>query len=165
MKKNDLPSVIEVQRQTFSEDLRESLDVFHNRFNKFGDHFLVITECDQIVGYVLAFPWLLGDSPVNNEYFPKILATPSCYYVHDIAVLLKFQGKGLAKMLLDQVKDQALKLGFINISLISVLQSADYWDRLGFKELNISEEKREMLLQSYGKGARLMFLRLSSRTF
>ena len=163
MKKNDLDSAIEVQRQTFSEDLRESLDVFHNRFNKFGDHFLVVTENDQIVGYVLAFPWLRGDSPINNKCFPERLASPTCYYVHDIAVLPKFQGKGLAKKLLDQVTDQSVKLGFMHISLISVLQSADYWDRLGFKELDVSDEKRATLLKSYGKGARLMIKVVSSR--
>lgn len=158
----DLPMAIEVQRQTFSEDLRESLDVFHNRFNKFGDHFFVMTENDQIIGYVLAFPWVLGDSPVNNEFFPEILELPTCYYVHDIAILPKSQGKGLAKMLFERVSDQALKLGFSNISLISVLQSADYWDRFGFKELDVSEEKQVAILQSYGKGARLMIKAISS---
>ena len=149
MQQSDLQQVLEVQRQTFTEDLRESYDVFINRLERFGDHFLVLEDGKKIVGYAIAFPWLFGDSPVNNENFPLVLPAPTCFYLHDIAVLEAYQGKGLGQALLERVEQKARSLGFDQLSLMSVSQSGQYWDEAGYKTVKVSKEKQEKIIKSF----------------
>src|SRR5690606_35391597 len=156
MKESDLPQVIEVQRQTFTQDLREDYDVFLDRFQRFGEHFLVLEDDALVVGYALAFPWALGDSPVNNQKFPLVLATANCFYIHDMAILPSHQGLGLGQVMLERIEQKARALGFDRLSLVSVEQSGDYWDEAGFTALALSKEKQARILKSYGENARLM---------
>jgi GNAT superfamily N-acetyltransferase len=155
----DLSAVIEVQKKTFSTDLLEDLNVFQNRLSRFGQYFLVACDKQYVVGYVVAFPWALGDSPVNNQCFPEKLPTPTCFYLHDIALLPSHQGQGIARLMLENIDENARELGFQSLSLVSVAQSGKYWDRIGFSELPVSPEKRQMILKVYGDGARLMVRR------
>jgi len=160
MKQEDLPQVIEVQRQTFTEDLRETHEVFLDRFERFGEYFLILEDGTNIVGYALAFPWLHGDSPVNNQKFPIVLPSPTCFYLHDIAILSSHQGKGFAQAMLEKIEQKARSLGFEQLSLMSVSQSGNYWDQAGFTPLEVSKEKQARLLENYGENARLMTLSL-----
>lgn len=160
MKQEDIPHVIEVQRQTFTEDLREDYEVFLNRYECFGDNFLILEDGTKIVGYALAFPWVLGDAPKNNQSFPLVLPPPNCFYLHDIAILSSHQGKGYAQVMLERIEQRARSLGFDRLSLISVSQSGNYWDQAGFTPIAISKEKQVYIQESYGENARLMGLSL-----
>lgn len=154
---SDLNSAIQVQRQTFSADLCEDLEVFENRFQIFGQYFQVALIDQQVVGYMLCFPWKLGESPVNNEKFPAKLPLPNCFYVHDITLLEQARGFGIAQKMLEMAKDDGRKLGHRYLSLVSVEQSGDYWDKRGFMPYkDLTPEKVAMLRKIYGAHARLM---------
>lgn len=160
MKRDDIPHVIEVQRQTFTEYLCEDNEVFLNRYERFGENFLILEDGTEIVGYALAFPWVLGDSPVNNKKFPLVLPPPTCFYLHDIAILSSHQDKGYAQAMLERVEQRARALGFDRLSLMSVSQSGNYWDQAGFTPIAVSKEKQVYIEESYGENARLMSLSL-----
>lgn len=157
MKKEDLPQVMDVQKKTFGADLCEDYEVFLNRFDVFGQYFKVVMADDEVVGYMVCFPWKLGESPVNNQKFPDVLPKFDCFYLHDIALLKSQQGRGLAQKLISYAFQSALELGHQSLSLVSVKQSGDYWDKRGFTPLdNISPKKLEFIQLIYGAGARLM---------
>lgn len=156
MERRDLEGVLSVQKATFTQDLLESLLVFENRLARFGEFFLVVEIDAQIVGYAMSFPWKLGTTPVNNECFPEVLQTPDCFFLHDITLLESCRGKGIAREMISKISSYSRELGFHSISLVSVAQSGDYWDQLGFKEIEIPIDKKNSILKSYGAGARLM---------
>lgn len=157
MKVSDLSLVLSIQRQTFSVDLCEDLDVFENRFDRFGEYFRVAVLNEKMVGYLLCFPWKLGETPINNQKFPENLPEFDCFYLHDIAVLQEARGQKIAQQMISSGKKLGLELGFRYLSLVSVEQSGDYWDKLGFNILqDLSPLKIDQIQKIYGEKARLM---------
>lgn len=157
LKENELPYLIEVQKKTFTSDLCESLAVFKNRFDRFGQFFRVATIDDQIVGYIICFPYELGEIPKNNAPFEANLKRPDCFYIHDVTLIPEARGQGLAQLLIESAFNQAKDLGFTKVSLVSVGQSGNYWDKLGFiKYPQTTQEILQKLHSSYDEKSRLM---------
>lgn len=154
-----LGAVAEVQARAFTEDLRETPEVFADRFARFGEHFRIALREGQMVGYMICFPWKLGDTPVNNEPFPAALPEPDCFYIHDIALLPEARGIGISRAMLDDAYQTALRLGYDAVSLVAVGQSGSYWDKVGFVPYTrVGPRKLERIQDIYGPGARLMAL-------
>lgn len=154
-----IAEVVDVQAMAFTEDLRESREVFANRFERFGEHFRIAVINGQIVGYMICFPWKLGDTPVNNAVFPEELPEPDCFYIHDIAILPEARGEGISRALLEDAYKTADRLGYDAISLVAVGQSGSYWDRAGFVTYTrVDAAKLDRISDIYGPGARLMAL-------
>lgn len=154
---NDLHVLIEVQKKTFTSDLCESMEVFQNRFDHFGHFFKVAVSNNQIVGYIICFPYKLGEIPKNNAPFEPNLQPPDCFYIHDVTLIHEARGKGLAQLLIESAFNQAKDLGFTKVSLVSVGQSGNYWDKLGFIEYpQTTQEILQKLHSSYDEKSRLM---------
>lgn len=159
MQREDLSQVLAVQKQTFGTELCETLDVFTNRFEIFGEFFKVVVLNNLVQGYMICFPWRLGESPMNNEKFPESLPSFNCFYLHDIALLKQARGSGLAQELINHALLCSKKLGFNTLSLVSVEQAGDYWVKRGFSPFeNLPPEKDEFIRSVYGQGARLMVM-------
>lgn len=153
----DLPRLIEVQKRTFTSDLCESIEVFQNRFDHFGQFFKVAVSNNQIVGYIICFPYKLGEIPKNNAPFKQNLPPPDCFYIHDVTLVHEARGRGLAQLLIESAFNQARELGFTKISLVSVGQSGNYWDKMGFVQYpHTTQEILQMLHSSYDDKSRLM---------
>lgn len=153
----DLEHVSEVQKKTFTRDLCETNEVFENRFETFGQYFHVAKSGQTLIGYMVAFPWKSGETPVNNQNFPETLPTPDCFYIHDITLLPEARGTGLARAMIEKACETGRSLGFVTISLVAVSQSGNYWDKNGFQEnLEISLDKKNKIIANYGEGSRLM---------
>ena len=155
----DIPEAVRVQAKAFPEDLRETPEVFANRFARYGGYFRMAVQNGQMVGYMICFPWKLGDSPVNNETFPEDLPEPDCFYIHDIALLPEARGAGISRAMLEDAYQTAHTLGFDAVSLVAVGQSGSYWDRNGFMPYTLVGPRKLARIQDiYGPGARLMAL-------
>ncbi len=98
----------------------------------------------------------MGVIPENNKSFPFDLESPDSFYLHDICLLEEARGLGIANMMLNQIYEGAGKKGYQTISLVSVEQSGDYWDRNGFIDVEVSRGLQEKLSGNYGEKARLM---------
>lgn len=153
----DVTDAVRIQMEAFTPDLREDASVFHNRIARYGQHYKMARLNGEPVGYVICFPWELGDSPVNNENFPEQLPAPSCFFIHDIAVLKRARGAGVARAMLEAAYEESRSLGFNTASLVAVGQSGNYWDKAGYTPYpQITETKRARVLEIYGPGSRLM---------
>ena len=152
-----ISEVVRVQANAFTEDLRETAEVFEDRFARFGEYFRVAFLGGHIAGYMVCFPWKLGDTPVNNQKFPETLPGPDCFYIHDIALLSEARGTGISRALLNDAYDTAHRLGYDAVSLVAVGQSGSYWDKVGFVPYtHVGEGKLGRIRDIYGAGARLM---------
>jgi GNAT superfamily N-acetyltransferase len=108
-------------------------------------------ERGAIGGYALSHPWQLGTPPALNTLVPALPERPNSYYLHDIAILPTYQGKGLARAVLQNLETLCGELGLDNITLLSVGGADGFWRGQGFEDIShlTSPEK----LASYGKSA------------
>lgn len=154
---DDLPRVLDVQRQSFTPDLVERDAVILDRYARFGEDFFVALAGDIIAGYTLCFPWKLGTFPPHDELFPETLPEPDSFFIQDLSVHRDYRGRRLSKDLLKAIFARAKQRGYRQVALVAVAQSGTYWDSQGFRVLpGQSSAALAYLSSSYGEGARLM---------
>lgn len=157
MQAADIPAVMAIQQASFTPDLVEDVAVIQDRFDRFGEHFLMARRGVEAAGYALCFPWRLGDIPSHNKPFPPLLPEPDGFFLQDISLAAIARGQGLAQIMLAHMLAHATALGFASFSLVAVSQSGDYWDRQGFRTLpGRSAAQLDYVTAQYGEGARLM---------
>ena len=129
----DLTSVLRIQALAYIPELIESADSFGAKLKLFPAGCLGVFNEDVLCAYVFSHPWH------TDEYVPldSRNATPatsvSCYYIHDLAVDPSCRGRGLAKMLLDQLLAIAAELRIRKFALVAVQDSESFWKHWGFR--------------------------------
>lgn len=104
------------------------------------------------VGYVIALPWMLGDIPDLDgvEYSVPIHADGLC--IHDLAVSPSARRAGTANQLLKAVLATARERGYKRVFLVAIQGASTYWQRHGFKVMQVDEALRRDL-SAYGEDA------------
>lgn len=156
MQYTDVEAVINLHQEIFTPDVQESATVLKNRIEIFGKDFFVAIKDTELLGYVMCFPWGDKSTPVNNEIFPAALPRGECFYIHDIVVSPMARGFGVSKKLLKEVERKASEKGLSKMTLVSVEQSGEFWDKNGYQEVLLTQEEKFSLLSSYGNNARFM---------
>jgi GNAT superfamily N-acetyltransferase len=120
----------------YPPELWESNDSFRARLNLFrAGCWACVNKSNEVVGYMFSHPYLKGHIvPLNCEDF-QLPAHPDCYYIHDIAVLKEYRGRGIAKRFLEIAIRVALACGFDEIRGVSVLGTHTYWHKHGFTDV------------------------------
>jgi predicted N-acetyltransferase YhbS len=87
-----------------------------------------VAEIDSyVIGYLIAFPYTLGEACVlNTDYVP--VKNPDCLYIHDLCISERFRRLGIGTLLAKDI----LKSKWENYSLVAVLGAAKFWAELGF---------------------------------
>ncbi len=166
MQADDIPAVMAIQRASFAPELVEDEAVITNRFQRFGEHFLMAwkgadRQDGQAAGYALCFPWKLGEIPGNNKPFPPDLPAPDAFFLQDISLAPEARGHGLSQIMLAHMIAHAAAQDAASFSLVAVGQTGGYWDRQGFRQLeNMSAARIAYVRSQYGEGARLMYREL-----
>jgi GNAT superfamily N-acetyltransferase len=115
-----------------------------------GERWCQVAEIDQVcVGYVLAHPWVRDRvPPLHERLVPP--ARPDCLFLHDLAIASAGRGRGLAAALFDAVR-RAGEPAFRQITLVSLSEAAEFWQRRGFRPLTAGTNGADV--SSYGAGA------------
>lgn len=143
---HDIPDIDKLGTCTYPGNYDESTESFQSKIVHNPHTCWVATVDGYVAGYVIAFPYVLGDSyPINQIYSP--IENPNCLYIHDLCVSPVFRGLGLAKSLIERV----LSLDNKTIALVAGMQSHSFWHKLGFKP--------EHEVDYYGMPATYMVLR------
>lgn len=110
----------------------------------------------QVVGYVLALPYPADAYPDLGQ--PDIGSPdPANLHLHDMAVAADFRGRGLGTRMLGRLVTEARRLGYEQISLVTVGGSDRFWSARGFRprpEVTVTAQ--------YGPDATYMTLPLES---
>ena len=91
---------------------------------------LVLERGGAVVGYAVSHPWHDGKPPALDMLLGRLPATPTTYYVHDLALLPEARGNGAAAVALLVV--QAARENLATLSLVAVNNSVGFWQRQGF---------------------------------
>lgn len=113
---------------------------------------LVLDET--IVGYGLAHPWVLREIPPLDAFLNALPPSPTCLYVHDVAILSEARGRQAAARFMANLTAQARALGLAHLACVSVYGTVRLWSALGF-EADDDPGLRDKL-SSYGDSARYM---------
>ncbi|KAK3305124.1 acyl-CoA N-acyltransferase [Chaetomium strumarium] len=157
MRPSDLPSVMRIANE-IHHALPESETVFRERLRLFPTGCFVLcsdSRRGEIGGYVMSFPIRRGKPPALNSQLGEIPPDADQYYLHDLAILPAFRGRGAARDAVGRVLDVARGLGYDTVCLISVYGTVLFWKRFGFEAPDpgqVDEVMREKL-RGYGEEA------------
>lgn len=131
-------------------DLKEGDYVFTERVKLFPEGCLVLEEGDEVCGYAISHPIRHGQPPVLNSLLGEIAPDASQYYIHDVAILPRFRGQGLAGECVRRLLEVAKR--YPTTCLVSVYGTVPFWARLGFATEPVDGALLEKLRQ-YGGNA------------
>jgi GNAT superfamily N-acetyltransferase len=157
MHPSDLPWVMRIANE-IHHALPETEAVFREHLHLFpaGCFVLCDSEIGILGGYVMSFPIRRGKPPALNALLGgEIPPDADQYYLHDLAILPAFRGRGLAKDGVGRVLEVAKGLGYDTVCLISVYGTVSFWKRFGFEDPEpgqVDEGMREKL-RGYGEEA------------
>ena len=136
----------------------ESEAVFANRHALHPGGCEVLDGDDGLKGYVLSHPWQDRSPPLLDAVLAPV-ASPSTYYIHDLALLPETRGSGAGTAIVGILAARAYALGLPNMTLVAVNNSVHFWQRQGFTVT--SDPALTAKLASYGDQARFMTKDLS----
>lgn len=142
---SDVPQLMLVQQNCYAEELIESAAVMADRISAFPQTCWGYFVDQQMAGYLLAYPSVLGSITPLAAAFP-VYQKANCLYLHDMAISSDFRGQSLAPKLLAHASTEARKFGLSALALVAVQGAEGYWVKQGFiKVTNISAEQQAIL--------------------
>jgi GNAT superfamily N-acetyltransferase len=160
MKPDDLKGVHDLA-DAIHVDHPEDLAVLAERQALFPGGCHVLARHDALVGYVISHPWEFGRPPALNTMLERLPASPTTYYLHDLAIGPEARGLGSAGVAVDVLLHVAKTMGLENLSLIAVQASQRFWERFGF--VPTSPPGMASKLASYGDAAVFMTREVDQR--
>lgn len=150
---SDIPGLLLVANEVHP-DLPESDAVFGERLRLFPEGSLVLSD-DRggIYGYALSHPIRRGQPPALDSLLGAIAPEADQFYIHDLAILPGWRGRGLAAVCVDKLL--ALGRRYTTTCLISVYNTGAFWGRFGFLPEPVDAALGEKLLE-YGAAATYM---------
>lgn len=131
-------------------DLPESDYVFAERAKLFPEGCLVLVKDNEICGYALSHPIRHCQPPALDSLLGTLAPDADQYYIHDLAILPKFRGQGLATACIDKLLSIASR--YSTTCLVSVYGTASFWARFGFVNVPIDAALSKKL-HDYGEDA------------
>ncbi len=132
----DLPATCALSA-TIHQAYPEDDAVFAERLGLYPAGCHVYTAAESIAAYVISHPWRALDAPALNSLLGKLPATPSTYYIHDLALAPQARETGAATWIVKKLADHARERELHTMSLVAVNGSARFWQRQGFAQTDI----------------------------
>lgn len=147
----DLDAVLRVQAACYPPSMQEARAVVLARLLAAPDTCAVAVDADGVCGYLFAYPSLLGAVTELDAPFAPAPAADTLY-LHDLSVEPRALGQGLARALVAHVLAVGRTRGLAHAALVSVQDSARFWQALGFR----AAASTDPALASYPDGALYM---------
>jgi GNAT superfamily N-acetyltransferase len=146
---SDVEAVVRVADE-IHPDLPEGGHVFTERVKLFPEGCFVLVEGDEICGYAISHPICHRQPPALNSLLREIAPDANQYYIHDIALMPRLRGRGMAAECIRKLFAVAKR--YPTICLVSVYGTTPFWGRFGFVPEPIDAILAEKL-RSYGEDA------------
>ncbi|KAK0614504.1 acyl-CoA N-acyltransferase [Immersiella caudata] len=159
MTPSDIPHLLPIANKIHAA-LPESPAIFTERLQLFPDGCLILSDesTGKVGGYAMSHPIRNGQPPDLDSVLGCIPEDADRYYIHDVALLQEFRGKGAAGRGIRKLLGVAERLGYNTTCLVSVYGTAGFWSRFGFEVVDVGEVLAEKL-RGYGDDATFMVRR------
>lgn len=162
MRLEDLDAVLAVQAVCYPPSMQEAGAVLRARIHAAADTCVVAEDGNGICGYLFAYPSSRGlVTPLGAEFAPARDA--DTLYLHDLAVMPRAHGRGLARRMAAHLLEQAQSRGFAWSALVSVQDTAGFWSTLGYRIDDAASPAARTALAGYPGLARYMVRTLTGR--
>lgn len=151
MQAADADAVLAVQQAAYPASHHESWAVLGRKLALWPAGCWVLADEQGLLAYLFSHPGRLDAPPLLHAEL-SLPDRPDAYAVHDLALHPRAQGRGLARLLVEQAEQQALQAGLPAMSLVAVQGSMAFWARFGFAEVAPAPPQ----LASYGAAAVFM---------
>lgn len=121
----------QIQHIAYGDDFPESIAVLKSKVAASPQTcFVCIDDQQHIVGYLISHPYHKGSTPKLHEISSVIDSIH--LHLHDLAITPTAQGQGLPKLLINHLFAVLNTMNYQSVSLISVQDSAKFWQKCGF---------------------------------
>lgn len=129
----DIPSVLDVQRESYDGTLIEDEAVFLERLRVFPAGMLGAVSGETLAGYAVCHPWIFGGTVPLNTAGLTLPDNADCLYLHDVAVRPAFRGGHVGGWLVAAAMEVGIVAGLRRFTLTAVQSSEGFWERFGFR--------------------------------
>ncbi|QOY96682.1 GNAT family N-acetyltransferase [Massilia sp. UMI-21] len=155
MRPDDLEAVLDVQAACYPPAMQEAGAVIQARLRAASASCAVVEDDAGVCAYLFAYPGRLGNvTALGAEFAPSPGA--DVLYLHDLAVAPRALGRGIGRALVAYLLDAARSRGLGASALVSVQDSAGFWEALGYRRVEPDCAQARAALASYPGGAHYM---------
>ena len=155
MRVDDLPRVLEIQSECYTEVAPESEQSIHAKVMASPSSCYVAVLGPIVIGYLISVPGKFGCPPALDSKVYKVPNEADSLYLHDLAVAVSARSTGAGRALVEKFLSNLDAHNFNHASLIAVQNSAPYWRQFGFVPVAETPELQAKLL-GYGDNAQYM---------
>ena len=132
--------------------LPEGDEVFTERVQLFPEGCLGLFEhqSNELCGYAISHPIKRRQPPALNSLLQNVATDADQYYIHDLAILPRFRGRGFANDCMKKLSATAEQ--YPTTCLISVYGTERFWGLFGFIPVQIDNDLQKKL-HDYGDDA------------
>ncbi len=105
-----------------------------------------VSRTSAIYGYCLAHPFKTNSIPALDRLLHKLPEKCDTLYIHDLALLPEAQGGGNGKKAVELLVAVAEREKLETLSLVAVHGAQVFWQKTGFKTVDVSKEMKQKLL-------------------
>lgn len=157
----DLAAVESVQAEAYAGYFLESADVIAQRFHSSPSTAWVAEKEGTVCAYLVGYRSKIGKiNPLNAPF--NVVEETNCLYLHDLALLKSAQGTGLGRKLVQAANEYAKSESVAAVALLSVQNSKEFWQGLGFAEFSDLEHCQQENLRTYLTGDESAFYMVKS---
>ena len=156
MRESDLNDVMRIQAEAYVDEMIESEAVIAARLAVAPDTSWVVEGDKGACGYLMGYFSLAGEiTPWGSEFTPKPPA--NVLYLHDLAISKRAAGNRLGPRLVNHALDTAKDKNLRGAALVSVQDSKQFWQKLGFQEwAPLTQDQRQCLNSYHGQAYYMM---------
>lgn len=154
MREQDIDGVVAVAAACFPDHF-EGRACFEERLALFPQGCFALASEAEVKGYCIAYPWPDGAVPPLNSALGVVPEAREAFYLHDLALHPDMRGQGQARPIVERVVADLGAMGARRIALVSVNDTAAFWQGMGFEPV-APDDALTRKLASYGPDARYM---------
>lgn len=155
MEETDIQAVLDIQASCYTELTPESASSLLAKLAASPATCFVASVEQRPIAYLISIPWVRTSPPLLNAPTCLLPSHPDCLYLHDLAVQPASRGSRAGQMLIAAFLQQLAALCLPCAALVAVQGSGGYWQRYGFRAVEVSEELSAKL-SSYGTNVQYM---------
>lgn len=141
---SDIDDIMDIEHESFHENVYEDRSVFLDRISTFPDGLLVLEVNGNVCGYISSEIWNYSEKirkdmfDLNHSISKVHTSTGSELYISSIGILKKYRKKGYGKLLFSELSGRIIEKYNISsmILIVSVRWTAakKVYENNGFKE-------------------------------
>ena len=152
MHADDLPEIMDIQLEIYSDELQETSEIVEQRLAQVPDLAIVAEDQHGICGYLFSYRSQRGAiTPLDGLFVEP--SNSDCLYLHDLGVAPRALKRGIGPSLVKHKLRIARQVGLQHCSLVSVQDSAPFWQHMGFQTQTAVNQQQISALDSYGVAA------------